>query len=490
MLVPYQRRNPGRELVARNVRRAAAAVPALVGAANVIVRSERLVNGVKRLVRAGVSYADAINRVYGVVSRHEAASNDNMQIVHSSNPSRVEEIEDVDISQPAPSSTDPYPRIEEDKYEIDEMDLSGDLPSNGLLIDELTGHQPTRGSHFIKMRKYRGRRYKRKRGRRFKKRGKFVTKRGVKALISRNVRFSNQNVDYCLQNKFWCGGGWGKRAFQVVPFNFTQASWGDINDMSTNIVSKLELLQTVTPGAATAPQAYSGVYTRAGMVKFMFHSSLNEDVIVTFWVIQPRCPGTPDAADGTQEWWSSLSYPYSYSTGVYNFNKPNMGPLYRWYHEWTENKTVGSGALFEGDFTTYPTKYPQFNKEYKILKKYTVVFRPGETKTLRMKIPGIMFNSQTSELDLTNTGLGMDHYTRFLMCMIEGVPTHQNNAGTEDESVIGRTICRLEGTYHIVRRVGGFSTKPISWQYKDFNLDNVTAARSIVTASAAQIQTT
>lgn len=465
-------------------------MPAIAGAANVVVNSGRLVGAVRHLVNAGHSVAEATRRVYGVVQR-SLSSPASMEIVPAghSGSNYVGEIEDVDMSTEAPSNTSEYPLIEEKE---DFMDVSGDLPSNGVYEDiSRSGFVPRHGSHLIKMRRYSKRRFSKKRSRRgYRKRKKYVTKRGVKALISRNVRFTNQKVEYLVQNKFWCGGGWGKRAFQVVPFNYTQASWGDINSIDSFVTSKLALDTAVTPGTAEFAKAYTGVYSRAAMAKFMFHSSLNEDVIATFWVIKPKFAKTLSTTDTIQEWWSSLSYPYSYSGGTYNFAKPNLGPLYRWYLEWYENQSVSEGYTFESDFTTFPTKYAQFNKEYKILKKYKVIFKPGETKTLRMKVPGIMFNSQTSEISLGNIGVGQDNFTRFLMVMVEGVPTHQNNAGTEDESVIGRTIGRLEGTYDIVRRVGGFTTQPMEWQFKDFNYDTVTAARSIVTASAAQIQTT
>lgn len=300
---------------------------------------------------------------------------------------------------------------------------------------------------------YRRRRYKRRR------RGKRVTKRGVKALINIHAKKGLNRCKFRRSHGTYLGNVVG-----VVPTpvfgNVVRGSaemefhnYTDIqNDMATAAL-QLPVVPygTVGAGKSAIQDRKMCIYRRR--VNVMLHNPMNELVRATFWLVCPREGNSTQAVT-------------------------------EWSNQWTTKLVTSGTGTFVTDYTSYPSDYPQWRAMWKIHKKWSTVFQPGQTKRMWFKIPA---TQSFYPLDLVD-GASKPFITYNLMYELKGVPTHQNNAGTQTENVnyspAALDMC-FEYTYCVSLSSGAMDLKLNG----DFQRDAVTAGQSLINEGAGQIAT-
>lgn len=372
------------------------------------------------------------------------------------------------------------------------VDYGGDPPSNAVVATVGPSEEKSKSkysfwkSYRIGNMPYARRRRYGRRKRRFRKR-KYVTKRGVSRLIRSSVADGMSKVSWSIHNHGICYGDFNRKGFQVIPFNQLFGTYGDIDRIWDTINQYTKTVPSSAFDAAGKPQSTSQILSMPSMLTFTMHNPMSEVVMANIWWIAPRQDSQVSSA--IAEWWRGSTIPYNPATLTYDFAHASLGPLYRWFVEYGEYDSFGAASTFQQDFTSGPTVYRQWNKEFRIIKKYTVSFAPGQTKILRLKMPGFRFNTKDEGVSLGSTSAHMFKYSRWLMMETKGVPTHQNSDSTETNiSVVGRTRTGLEFVYENKRYIKGVTQLPVLWETKAFGYDTVTAAQALIPETSGTVR--
>lgn len=263
--------------------------------------------------------------------------------------------------------------------------------------------QGKRGGSFIKMpgkRKFKGK----TRGRKAKRSKKAVTKRGVKSMIARQAVFAGSWLWYCYSNKGFAGsystGAMSEYGLQHRGYIVFRDALGTLASLKTAVFDKgLNLPST---GAADQPQADTYTYMfRRCIRKIYFHSCMTENQTMTCWLLRQKQ------------------------------NNDNV-PTNTWSTAWSDFAVTTGGSYssmtFEQDFSTFPTEFREWRRNFEIVKKYQFGLVPGQTKMIKIK--GHMRKVYNPEDDnVYNKGKD----THYLMYQIQGVPTHNGTTPTLTE---------------------------------------------------------
>jgi len=141
------------------------------------------------------------------------------------------------------------------------------------------------------------------------------------------------------------------------------------------------------------------------------------------------------------------------------------GPLFDWFSNWTKlnpNSQDDFTSQFCRDFCSYPSEYQRGNKDFDWtkMKKLKFYMNPGETKIWKFKVGSGRFRQDQHGEDATswpnhieededwaqNAIVFYEGISKCVMIMVEGVPTHQNNAGDQFIEQVARSAPGLEFT--------------------------------------------
>lgn len=297
------------------------------------------------------------------------------------------------------------------------------------------------------------RRYKRRR------KGKRVTKRGVRAMINIHAKKGLNRMKFRRSHGTYLGNVVATvptPVFGNVVRGASEMEFHPYSSITADQATAALMLPVVNYGGAAQPKSALQdrkmcIFKRR--VNAMFHNPMNELVRATFWLVCPR--------EGN-----------------------NTQPDAEWSNQWTTKLITSGAGSFVTDYTTFPTDYPQWRAMWRIHKKWTTVFQPGQTKRMWFKIPS---TQSFYPLDLVD-GNSKAFITYNLMYELKGVPTHQNNAGTQTENVnyspAALDMC-YEYTYSVSLSSGAIDLKTRA----DFQRDTVTAGQSLINEGAGQIAT-
>lgn len=336
---------------------------------------------------------------------------------------------------------------------------------------------------FVKMR------YSGRRKRRFKKR-KLVTRSGVRRMIANYIPPVRAQYTQCSSGYIY--GPFGQRGLNVLPV-FVGGEWQ--NGAGTNFSADLREMRSlaITTAGGVTPATNNFAWKNC-YKEFMFHNPVTYGEIVTVWLIKKL--SADDNVDVNKDYpptkVSTLPYPIlSWPTGDYGSLTAVHGPMLDWFTEWNEVDFQTSKAMkFYEDFTDYPSKYPEWRRKWKIVKKTKFFMNPGETKIWKCKLPSGRFqdvdHSGFSISDSTRP-VFFENLTHFFMFMVEGLPTHQNG-GTNDPTQVNRCATGLEFT--VETRCDVAITPSLKTDIKktvDNYTEAVTAARSLISSAATVI---
>lgn len=252
------------------------------------------------------------------------------------------------------------------------------------------------------------RRYPWRRRRRYKRR-KYTTKRSVKSLIARHASSAGSSCINQYSISQTATSALGIVARQSQYFN----TYTDL----TNYVSVLVNTQGSTAiGGADQPRAGNYKFKCFNFyVETLIHSAINEYQFVNCWLLENR------AMDDTS------------------------GPVGRWNTEYDERmaaSTAITGALcpFNQNYMTYPTEFAQWKRHWKIKKKWKFQLAPGQTAKLKYKCKPFTCTMN----DLISTDSLQPGITHAFMIELKGVPTHQNNAGSQVLGDINRSLTGVD----------------------------------------------
>lgn len=265
------------------------------------------------------------------------------------------------------------------------------------------------------------RRFNRRRGR-FRKRRKLVTKRGVKAITSRMQGMSPyQEFTHLSKTYFGDTQFVGNPAVEVPNPTYGNIVRGNIgfwwqSDISSNVhgYTKLDEILASKPTLNAATSNNYKYSIKKFSVTLELHSCVNEMFEATFW-------------------WCLCKQ---------NDTDAGLWPKALWKDEYVDRNedTVNAATDFDKDWTTYPTKYKQFNENWKIMKKYKTTFLPGQTKKLKLKGRSFIYKVADNDDNLQYSHAGM---TQVLLYQLKGVPTHQND-GVDQTTDVNLTPAALD----------------------------------------------
>lgn len=351
------------------------------------------------------------------------------------------------FGEPVPLDTPrPIEMNADDMKEDDFDEIKADLPSNIPSIKARRTRVLGSGviSSFGKLTGYRKMGRKRKRSSR-----KYCTKRSVKALIARDQAMSNYNRMISAGGLYYGSltfeSGKVKRFARTV-FSRTALEGTDYG------TGRVDLLIDDDISAKTDVIKENTRYRFKKLrCKWLFHNPMNETVRATFWWLV----ASEDGDNGPLTWWT-------------------LGH--------TADKNTGTEA-FDTNFHSYPTLYPAVRQHHRILKKFTTVFRPGETKTLFTKGRPFQYNKEEGYHEYVK---GITHT---LMTELKGVPTHQHDSMGVQTSAVNYSQAALDMIYEISVEGARAQIGPKDTEYYKEGRGVVTAAQSLTNDAAAPITT-
>lgn len=260
---------------------------------------------------------------------------------------------------------------------------------------------PKGGGSFVKMpkRKYNG---KSKSKRRTKKR-KLVTKRGVKQMIARNAVFAGSWLWYIFSESQFIGsystGAVSEYGVKARGSIVLLGGLSNVAGLKTAVYDKA--LNIPATGAADQPQADTYTYYfRKALHRFYFHSCMTENQSATVWILRQKQ------------------------------NNDNV-PTTTWSTAWGDFAVTAGGTYasmaFADDFSTYPTEFREFRRNFEIVKKYHFGLTPGQTKMIKCKG---LFRKVFNPEDDNSAGYTYGKDTYWLMYELQGVPTHNGTTPT------------------------------------------------------------
>lgn len=311
-------------------------------------------------------------------------------------------------------------------------------------------------------------------GKKRSKSSKYVTKRGVKRII-KNYTTLVGDIEYVRQASLFVrtayltaptGGGFSPIGVGDLQFGkraITSWTWDHRNAWFDQATSYRERLQALIPqppfgGMDQLPKEDVQTVTKGkGYVEFQIHNPMNEIVQANFWWLM-------------------------YKEDVSN------SPEFIWSSAYSQRQPLSSATVvipFEEAFFDYPSKYEEFNKYFKIKKKFVMVFQPGETKKLKLTLP----KNRLSEVDVPNeTYLG--GITHNLMVEIMGVPTGDVSGGPPavyQPGAINFTPASLELIYFYRTKIGMASNDVKFQGYYGDTRQAITSANSLIPQVSAAI---
>lgn len=304
---------------------------------------------------------------------------------------------------------------------------------------------------------------RRRRRRRRRRKKKYATKRGVKQMMAKYGNVLASGIRYEAQLKQYMGdhsGGIptptygqvvrGELGFYDNSSNESHVGKGYLQTYFDNFTQLAPLT-----GGAQQPQTDQVQYrvTKA-RVKMWLHSCMNEDVHANFWLLR-------------------------------TLDNHSNNPTSRWQTAYESLGPATGDVAFANNFMTYPTRYKEFTRTFKIVKKWKAKFSPGATRTLNFSLPGFTWND-AEDNEIAHTA----GQTMFLMYELKGVPTHQNDGGDPGTQTfnINYTPAALDCVYHVTLK-GAVSSSNYKTTNSRSQLQTVTAAVSQIPENKTLINT-
>lgn len=283
--------------------------------------------------------------------------------------------------------------------------------------------------------------------RRRRRSSKKVTKRGVKQLIANYV--PGNRAKWVEERAGTCYGLFGQRGFKINPILYG-GTWGAAATTVQSDLQNMSILASLTTPNTGTVNENRGFSWKNFHCRYMFHNPVTEGVIVTVWLTKLIGETVHIAGDRGFPIWSTASIPINLLT----WPAPStvalpvvMGPVDKWHTEWGEipKNTTSTTTDFVKDFCTYPTNYPEWNRNWKIVKKIRFYLSPGQCKVWKFKIPAGKFDKQNYDADIgsTTTVQYIGDMTYVMMMMTEGIPAHQHG-DTEERHLVNRTATGIE----------------------------------------------
>jgi len=135
---------------------------------------------------------------------------------------------------------------------------------------------------------------------------------------------------------------------------------------------------------------------------------------------------------------------------------------------------VGNFPLHE-QFNVWLSDVPGFNAQFKVLKRETCIFSPGQTREVTFTQPFWTYNRSTADDSGNSQTAVYNPGSTCLFMMVEGPPRHQHTESVEDKNSIGNVKTWIEWTAHKRAKVH----VKIDEAYKDFGA--VTEERQAIT---------
>lgn len=353
------------------------------------------------------------------------------------------------------------------------------LPENDIDEGYISRLRNNRGS-FTNNQRSANMPYRRRGRRRRRSRKGTITKRGVKQILARSVATAGSKVTVNIQSIGSVYGDYRAKGMGIFPFHWSYPSNGDLNQFLLAAVNSNPAPNAgIGTGIDSFPRAQVGFWTKSTEVEILLHNPLTEGYFANIWFIKNKNFFAGSATFDI----ANTSVPYNHITKVYSFTNSSLGPLYTWNNQWAAQSDFAETQTFERDFCTYPSKYKFWRELFDIKKKWKTFFTPGETKVLKVKLPGIHFNRLDYDTDITTGNVKyLQDLTHFLMFELRGVPTHQDDG--DDNEAFRYTIapCRtaMEYTVRYSTVVGQLNGKDVVWDHDQFNYAAVTAAQSLI----------
>lgn len=244
----------------------------------------------------------------------------------------------------------------------------------------------------------RGRRRRFKNRYRMNKRRRYCTKKGVKMLINKMAAFDSKFTKLkVVDSEYW---GYVVAGVPTIRYGYVERGFLAFSDLAAinAALAVVDANSVAKTGGYNEANNYRYCFKKFS-IKILMHNPITEDVIATFW-------------------WCKVKDSWIYD------------PVTLWEGEYTQKVDSAISGAFNRQFSTSPTEYKEWNNYYEIGEKFKTVFKPGETKTMRLDHKG--FYHQVNDSSNENYQVGKTHV---LMWQLHGVPSHENTGGAQTDNV-------------------------------------------------------
>ena len=287
-----------------------------------------------------------------------------------------------------------------DVMQDDDFELKDD---NEEIFNILAGRSVVSLEYFPGMPRMRRRKSRRRRG----KKRKYVTKRGVKAMIANDAMFVGKDQTFTHMNSNFMFGAFN--VFATLHMSFLDRTYFTSGSEIRTILGNSSA--SIPTGGIDQPQIDNfRFHIKDSFIKVLIHNNMPEVELFNIW------------------WLVSLQ-------------DQSATPLTIWSNEYNELHPL-SGDLdnnnFAADMLTYPTQYKQWQKNFRIKKKFSSTFKPGQTK--EVTLPFHRIRTALADHPVETYLAGVTHH---LMITIKGMPCFRND-GTmnpppaRDPTMVGR----------------------------------------------------
>lgn len=309
--------------------------------------------------------------------------------------------------------------------------------------------------------KRRSRYGRRARRRRFKKK-KYVTKRGVKAMLGAHSKVCapynswSRTLGYNLGLAVAVSSG----AYGIIYRGVMGGLLSSRDDMHTlrDFFEKYRTDTTTDDVGDPTPGIDIGNYAmhlRKRRYTVEMHNPMNEKVRAKFWLV--KC--LQETGNTPLTLWTNEYDQAYYDDGV-PANAPDMTK----------------------DPITYPTQFKEWNANYKIVKKWQTIFGAGDVAQIKFKLPACTFRGDDFATDPLHIRLNRN-ITFFFMYELKGVPTHSSTGTTTN---VNWTPAGLDAIM-IHSLEGAISAQPSQKTFHTPNAEAITTATSYLPDNNAAI---